>query len=369
MNKQERLKQLVNNVGPDVIELLSNLDDHISETEFRSQLKHSLEQLTDLKFALDESSIVAVTDKLGKIQYVNNKFCEISKYGYDELIGKDHRIINSGHHSKEFMQDLWSTIAKGEVWRGEIKNRAKDGSYYWVNTTIVPFLDEHGKPYQYLAVRSEVTKLKSVEEELKQMMNKVIVIQEEERKRFSRELHDGIGQSLFSLLIQMDQMINEEEEPKGLQRLRQEVVYVIEEVRGLAWEMRPSVLDDLGVVPAIRKYIDNYSQHYGIHVHFDTNLRKRIEIQKETAIYRVIQEALTNIGKYADVSEASVSMIDKDSHVEVTILDQGKGFIRSTNNKGVGLFSIEERARGVQGEAHIESRPGKGTKVTVIIPK
>jgi two-component system, NarL family, sensor histidine kinase NreB len=369
LNKQERLKQLTNNVGPNVMNLLSNLDNHIEETEFRNELKYSLEQLTDLKFALDESSIVAVTDKKGKIQYVNNKFCEISKYGYDELIGKDHRIINSGHHSKEFMQELWSTISQGEVWRGEIKNRAKDGSYYWVNTTIVPFLDEQGQPYQYLAVRSEVTKLKSVEEELKQMMNKVIVIQEEERKRFSRELHDGIGQSLFSLLIQMDQLINEEEEPTRIQRLRQEVVYVIEEVRGLAWEMRPSVLDDLGVVPAIRKYIDNYSQHYGIHVHFDTNLRKRLDIQKETTIYRVIQESLTNIGKYADVSEATVSLIDTDDKVEVTISDSGKGFLRTSNSKGVGLFSIEERARGVQGEAHIKSEPGKGTKITLNIPK
>jgi two-component system sensor histidine kinase NreB len=106
------------------------------------------------------------------------------------------------------------TISAGKVWHEEIKNRAKDGTYYWVNTTIVPLLDESGKPYQYLAIRNEVTQLKRVEEELQRMMTRVIGIQEEERKRFSRELHDGIGQTLFSLLIQLDRMLVDREDPK-----------------------------------------------------------------------------------------------------------------------------------------------------------
>jgi len=357
------------NIGPDVVSLLSNLDHHIDDSTFREKLKYSLEQLTDLKFALDESSIVAVTDKRGKIQYVNKKFCEISKYNYDELIGQDHRIINSGFHNKEFMQDLWRTIGSGEVWRGEIKNRAKDGSYYWVNTTIVPFLDENERPYQYLAIRSEVTQLKKVEEELKEMMNKVILIQEEERKRFSRELHDGIGQSLFSLLIQMDQLINNGVDKESLQHIRNNVSFIIEEVRGVAWELRPSVLDDLGVVPALRRYIDNFSQHYGIEVTFECNLRKRFDIQIETTIYRVIQEALTNIGKYANVSECFVSLMDTDSWIEVVVADKGQGFTRKKDGKGVGLFSIEERARGVKGHAEIRSVQGEGTTIKLTIPK
>jgi two-component system sensor histidine kinase NreB len=354
-------------IGEHVDTLISTLDFHISDIGIRTELKRSLKQLADLKFALDESSIVAVTDHKGKIRYVNDKFCEISQYDRQELIGKDHRIINSGYHEKTFMHELWNTISSGRVWRGDIKNRAKDNSYYWVNTTIVPFLDDSGAPYQYLAIRNEVTQLKRVEEELKFMMKQVIDIQEEERKRISRELHDGIGQSLFSLLIQMDRLIMENVHP-DIEKVRSNVSQIIEDVRGLAWELRPSVLDDLGVVPAIRTYIENYTEHYGIRIQLDTNLRRRLGAHEETTIYRVVQEALTNVGKYADVDEARVSLQDRPDCLEVRIEEKGKGFVRSTGSKGVGLFSMEERARTIGGRLTIHTGLGSGTEIVLTVP-
>lgn len=356
-------------IGQHAKELLAQLEGIVPQrASFRDDLKWTLKELTKLKVALDESSIVAVTNRKGIIQYVNDKFCEISKYDRGELLGNDHRIVNSGYHDKAFMRSLWKTIQSGQVWRGEIRNRAKDGTYYWVYTTIVPFLDEEGKPYQFLAIRNEVTPLKRAEEELQKMMTRVMQIQEEERKRISRELHDGIGQSLFGLAIQMDRLLAQPGHPPELENLRRDMTSVIEEVRGLAWELRPSVLDDLGVAPALRSYAEMFSQHYGVKVSLSCKLTKRYDRQIETALYRIIQEALTNIGKYAKVSEAEVEVWEADGSVHARIEDHGVGFVMMPQMQGVGLFSMEERSRGVGGYASVSSVPGEGTVVTASLP-
>ncbi len=144
----------------------ARLFSQVNSTE--AQVRRSLRDLSDIRQALDAHSIVAITDQRGLITFVNEKFCEISKYSREELLGQDHRIINSSYHPKEFIRDLWVTIANGKTWKGEIKNRAKDGSLYWVDTTIIPFLNEEGKPYQYVAIRTDITDKKRQENMLHQ---------------------------------------------------------------------------------------------------------------------------------------------------------------------------------------------------------
>lgn len=148
------------------------------------------DDFANLKSAIDESAIVAITDKSGVITYVNEKFCKISQYGADELIGRTHQVINSGYHPKEFFTDMWKTITSGKNWEGEIRNRAKDGTFYWVHTNIVPFMNSDGRPEKYVSVRYEITERKMAEDKLLVYSKKLEVSNRELQDFASVAAHD-----------------------------------------------------------------------------------------------------------------------------------------------------------------------------------
>ena len=375
------------------------------EVTASDRLERSLKELADIKFALDQSTIVAITDQTGIINYVNDQFCRISKYSREELLGQDHRIINSGYHSKEFIRDLWTTIAAGKVWKGELRNRAKDDSIYWVDTTIVPFLNADGKPYQYVAIRHDITQRKVAEE---QVLQQAAELQRAAQLSFVGELAAGLAHEIKNPLAGIQGVVDilirrrdkNDPEREALEGVRHEVERIDSTVRALLDRARPrltsvrdSSLSDI-VLRAINlaraQLANTTTDNRKVSIEFrppaDPIIVAIDPAQIEDAVLNLIINAIQAIDDDGTVriqvrrsgNERSEEFED-EAIVEVS--DNGRGitdedlvrifnpfFTTRTGGTGLGLPAVRRIARAHGGRVEVDSVPGEGSTFSLHIP-
>lgn len=469
----------------------------ITETkETNATLEKKVKEVSDLRYALDEGTIVDIADQNGVITHVNDNFCAISKYSREELIGQNHRLLNSGHHPSSFFKELWTTVQAGKIWRGEVMEKSRDGSYFWLDTTIVPFINEKGKPYQFVSIRKDITENKMAEEKLiesetkfrslveqatvgvfilqggrfkytnpgfekifgysreeflKEVTVEMIVhpqdleivktaiaqkltgekistnystriirkngstafievisssliyqgepasigtviditdkieeekrigkavndAQENERLQIGMELHDNVKQimaaSLMSLGFAKDSM---NENPvvaaQTIDNVRDYIREAIHELRRLSHQLAPSADTNLPLSEKIKMLAENMNNAKSLDIHinvedFDEPLRTDIQL----AIYRILQEQLSNVLKYAKAKIAEIVIERKGNVIQLRVKDDGKGFDTSVKKDGIGLENIKRRVSVLGGETKIISSPGQGCEIIVRIP-
>lgn len=347
-------------------------------------LKESIKDNTDIRFALDQSTIVAFTDARGIITSVNDKFCEISKYRREEIIGKDHAILNSGHHSKLFFKDLWRTIGEGKVWKGEIRNKAKDGAYYWVDTTIVPFLNDSGKPYQYVAIRNDITERKKTEE----------VLHRQDKLAAVGQLAAGVAHEIRNPLTSMkgyaEFLTLDEKDPERLEFINiildeiERVNTIVEDFMVLA---KPKMveLEEKNVIPVIKNVVsllEFEARKKHVKLSFDCP-HEIIQIEcDENRLKQVFLNFIKNgIEAMPNGGELHVKTIIHENNVQISIRDTGVGipkeklkqlgepfYTTKKNGNGLGLMVSFKIIENHNGKVFVESEPNKGTTFNILLP-
>lgn len=345
----------------------------------KESLEKSLKELKDIYDALEHSTILAKTDRYGVINYVNDKFCDISQYSREELIGNRFHMLSGHYHAKSFFDNMWETISNGRIWNNEIMNRAKDGSFFWLDATIVPVLDKNNTPVEYMAIYTDITqRFRQSIHEQKIRSASIIEGQEKERKKIARELHDGLGQMLTGLKFTIEGLKGapDKKEKELLEEVKKLVYETISEVRKISFNLMPTVLNDFGIVPAFKHLSDQVSRSSRTNVIFENDSDiERLPRQVEINLYRIMQEALNNAIKYADADEVRVKLKNSADFLQMEISDNGKGFSTSdiksktkANLSGNGIVNIQERTSLIDGQFRIETAPGMGTKLFIKIP-
>ena len=356
-------------------------------------LEQDSKELKDYKSALDQVAEVTITDVQGVIIYVNDKFSEISKYSKEELVGKTHRLINSGYHPKEFFKELWDTILDGKIWNGEVRNKTKNGNYVWADTTIVPFLNDNGKPYQFLAIRTDITDRKEMEEKLKE----AIEVKSQFVSLVSHELRTpltAIKQGIDIVASGTTGEVNDEQKEflglakRNVDRLSRLINGVLDFQKLQAGKMEfvkePHNLNE--VVMETYRTMEPLVAQKGLE--FKVKVEESLpEIQFDRdKIVQVITNFVNNAIKFTDQGKIEITVTKDGNVVRVSVGDTGIGFSENESHKlfksfeqlqagkqysggtGLGLAISKEIIDRHNGKIGATSQEGKGSVFYFTLP-
>lgn len=317
----------------------------------RNTTEEILKCLEEQKFALDQSAIVVQTDATGTIIYINQKFCEISGYTQEELLGKDHRIINSGTHSKEFFMNMWKTISSGKIWKGDICNRAKSGKLYWVSTTIVPFLDEKLKSHQYLAIRQDITDLKEaqqiiIDQQAQLIANSKLSAIGEMAATITHEINNPLGVILGRCEMIKSLIARESVDVINLNRLvdtidvtAKRIEKIVKSMKILSHDGKDDPPDRTPIEIIINSLIDLFSEKFQSHgIQLSTNDYDR-SIIIECRSHEIMQVLVNLVNNSFDAlldkenKWLRVDVQKKGNEIEVSVMDSGLGITSQIREK------------------------------------
>ncbi|MFV8361137.1 PAS domain S-box protein [Flavobacterium sp. LS1P3] len=383
----------IKNEKEQIIGLQGSIMDVTEKTLAELKIAEKAKEINDIRAALDESSIVSIMNKNGVFSFVNDNFCTISKYTKEELVGKDQRII-SGDLSPDFTRTIYKTIINGNVWKGEIRNLAKDGTYYWEKTTIVPFLDEKGKPYQYIAISADITDQKSAEENLKvALLN--LGKTNKELDQFAYVVSHDLKAPLRAINNLSEWIVEDmpdmpKEVSTNFDLLRGRVMRMENLINGVLDYSRIGRVEianetiDLKLM--LSQIVDSIVPMEGFEITIDGNFP--IIVSQGILLQQVFSNLISNAVKYNDKPLGKIGCHYKSvtGFHQFTIKDNGPGIEQEYHEKvfkvfqtieardvkestGIGLSIVKKITEEIGGTIHIESEQNKGCSFIFTMPK
>lgn len=361
--------------------------------ETNSVLENSHREVREINFALEKATYLVKTNAEGRIIYANDKYCHVTKYEMKELIGKPLFYNNLGGDENVIYEHIRNESRKKEVWQGEIFDHASDGTGFWLDVTLMPIVDRAGSVYQYLIIANDITNRKKTERKLRLLMEEkirrqeemqkiraqsIIAGQEKERKRVAQEIHDGIGQMLTSLRMQIEML--DEKSPGSnseVSNVNTLIHTIVNETRRICSELQPNVLEDFGLKAAVNDLVEEIKKSTGLIINVNDNYEMNVVNQEvEIGLFRIIQEAFNNIIKHSQAREVWINMESDAEYIELEIIDDGTGFEYNDlkiydehgSSNSHGLKNMKERAELLGATYKLQSKLGEGTRLRIELP-